>query len=84
MQGQASRNRFIETSTVSANTNINQDALKALQIAFPSGKAEQTAIGSVLSDMDAEITALETRRDKTRAVKQGMMQGTPDREVRLV
>ena len=29
---------------------------------------------TVLSDMDAEIAALERRRDKTRVVKQGMMQ----------
>ena len=35
---------------------------------------EQTAIATVLSDMDAEIAALEARRDKTRALKQGMMQ----------
>ena len=35
---------------------------------------EQTAIAAVLSDMDAEIAALEARRDKTRALKQGMMQ----------
>jgi type I restriction enzyme S subunit len=35
---------------------------------------EQTAIAAVLSDMDAEITALERRRDKTRSLKQGMMQ----------
>ena len=35
---------------------------------------EQTAIAIVLSDMDLELAALEQRRDKTRALKQGMMQ----------
>ncbi len=35
---------------------------------------EQTAIAEVLSDMDAEIVALEKRLEKTRALKQGMMQ----------
>lgn len=35
---------------------------------------EQTAIATVLSDMDLELAALEQRRDKTRALKQGMMQ----------
>lgn len=34
---------------------------------------EQRAIAAVLSDMDAELAALEARRDKLRAVKQGMM-----------
>ena len=36
--------------------------------------AEQRAIVAVLCDMDTEITALERRLDKTRAIKQGMMQ----------
>ena len=44
---------------------------------------EQTAIASVLSDMDTEIEALEHRRDKTRAIKQGMMQQLLTGRVRL-
>lgn len=35
---------------------------------------EQIAIANVLSDMDAELAALEQRLAKTRALKQGMMQ----------
>lgn len=35
---------------------------------------EQRAIAEALSDVDAEIAALEQRRDKTRTIKQGMMQ----------
>lgn len=45
---------------------------------------EQTAIATVLSDMDAEIAALEARRDKTRQIKQGMMQQLLTGRVRLV
>ena len=45
---------------------------------------EQEAIAAILSDMDAEITALERRRDKTRTVKQGMMQQLLTGQVRLV
>jgi type I restriction enzyme S subunit len=45
---------------------------------------EQKAIAAVLSDMDAEIAALEARRDKTRAIKQGMMQQLLTGRVRLV
>jgi type I restriction enzyme S subunit len=45
---------------------------------------EQTAIAAVLSDMDAELTALEQRRDKTRALKQGMMQELLTGRTRLV
>ena len=45
---------------------------------------EQVAIAEVLSDMDAEINALERRRDKVRAIKQGMMQELLTGRVRLV
>lgn len=46
--------------------------------------AEQTAIAAVLSDMDAELAALEQRREKTRALKQGMMQELLTGRTRLV
>ena len=45
---------------------------------------EQHAIAAVLSDMDAEIAALEARREKTRALKQGMMQELLTGRIRLV
>ena len=45
---------------------------------------EQTAIAQVLSDMDEEIEVLEARRDKTKALKQGMMQELLTGRIRLV
>lgn len=45
---------------------------------------EQLAIVSFLSDMDTEIAALKARRDKTRAIRQGMMQQLLTGRVRLV
>ncbi len=45
---------------------------------------EQTAIASVLAEMDAEISALEARRDKTLALKQAMMQELLTGRTRLV
>jgi len=62
---------------------INSGDVRALRIPFPRFE-EQTAIATVLSDMDAEIAALETRRDKTRALKQGMMQELLTGRIRLV
>ncbi|MBP7493496.1 MAG: restriction endonuclease subunit S, partial [Rhodoferax sp.] len=53
--------------------SLNASTIEAIEIVAP-GLAEQIAIATVLSDMDAELTALEARRDKTRALKQGMMQ----------
>jgi len=45
---------------------------------------EQIAIAALLSDMDAEIAALEAQRDKTRALKQGMMQELLTGRIRLI
>ena len=45
---------------------------------------EQVAIANVLADMDAELTALHHRRDKTRLLKQGMMQELLTGRTRLV
>ena len=45
---------------------------------------EQTAIAEVLSDMDAEIEALEARLAKARLIKQGMMQELLTGRIRLV
>ncbi len=45
---------------------------------------EQRAIAPVFSGMDAEVTALEQYRDKTRAVKQGVMQQFFMGRVRLI
>ena len=45
---------------------------------------EQEDIARVLSDMDAEIATLKRRRDKVRAVKQGMMEQLLNGRVRLV
>ena len=54
-----------------------------IEVPFPN-PAEQTAIAEVLSDMDADLAALEARVAKARAVKQGMMQELLTGKVRLV
>ena len=45
---------------------------------------EQTAIAQILTDMDAELAGLEQRREKTRALKQAMMQELLTGRTRLV
>ncbi|MGO4575011.1 restriction endonuclease subunit S [Cupriavidus sp. 2TAF22] len=57
--------------------------VKLLPILLPSVE-EQRAIAIVLSDMDTELAALEEKRDKTRALKQGMMQELLTGRIRLV
>lgn len=62
---------------------ISARQLAGIELRLPS-RAEQAAIVSVLSDIEAEIRHLELRRDKTRAVKHGMMQQLLTGRVRLV
>jgi type I restriction enzyme, S subunit len=74
----------IETLLTGSNyPAINSKDVKALQIPIPM-LVEQTAIAEILSDMDAEIAALEQKRDKTRLLKQGMMQELLTGRIRLV
>jgi len=62
---------------------INSGDVRSLEIPFPE-YAEQIAIAEVLTDMDAELAALEQRREKTRALQQGMMQELLTGKTRLV
>ncbi|HCI81534.1 MAG TPA: restriction endonuclease subunit S, partial [Ktedonobacter sp.] len=55
-------------------TSANSSQILNFQVSHVSSLDEQRAIATILSDMDAEIAALEQRREKTRALKQGMMQ----------
>lgn len=75
--------RMVERAIGSTFLEIGKRDVSSIAAKFP-GEAEQTAIATVLSDIDAEIAALETRRDKTRAIKQGMMQQLLTGRVRLV
>jgi type I restriction enzyme S subunit len=62
---------------------ISKNNVRNISIYLPD-ITEQQAIATILSDMDAEITALEQRRDKTRALKQGMMQELLTGKTRLL
>jgi len=77
-------NRQVDALLTGSNyPAINSGDVRALQIPFPN-LPEQTAIAKVLSEMDAELAALEQRREKTRALKQGMMQELLTGRTRLV
>jgi type I restriction enzyme S subunit len=51
---------------------------------MPRDPVEQAAIAQVLTDMDTELTALERRREKTRDLKQAMMQALLTGKTRLI
>jgi len=75
----------IENASVgSTMINLNQDTLGNLLVPVPPTKREQEAIATVLSDMDADIAALEDNLTKARTLKHGMMQQLLTGKVRLV
>lgn len=68
--------------STTALPSLSGGVLSSIELTLPSIQ-EQVAIADVLSDMDTEIIALEQRRDKTRALKQGMMQQLLTGRIRL-
>jgi len=65
-------------------THILNGDIAACQLFAPVKREEQTAIATILSDMDTEIQALEQRLGKTRQIKQGMMQELMTGKTRLL
>ena len=74
----------IEGEKSDSNTPyITIGTVQTMPIYMPKDKAEQVAIVRVLSDLDAEIKALEAERDKYALIKQGMMQKLLTGQIRL-
>lgn len=71
------------TSSINRRGSLRWPAFSKIRVTLPPID-EQVAIAEVLSDMETEISALENRLDKTRAIKQGMMQQLLTGKVRLV
>jgi len=84
LRTERTRRWLIDNSQASALTNINQQIADAIPVQVPPTVHEQSAIAVVLSDMDAELAALEARRNKTRALKQAMMQELLTGKTRLI
>jgi len=81
---QTQKQKFISLCGGSTFLEIGKTQLAPFVISLPDSKAEQTAIAEVLADMDTELAALEQRREKTRALKQAMMQELLTGRIRLV
>lgn len=72
-----------KAQTGGAQPHIHAKDLNPLFFSFPA-LPEQTAIATILSDMDTELAALQVRRSKTQALKQAMMQELLTGRIRLV
>lgn len=70
-------------ATGSAQLNFGPSHVKMVEISLPTFE-EQDNIATILSDMDAEISALESKLEKYRKVKLGMMQNLLTGKIRLI
>ena len=75
--------QYIQMAAGSSVQNLNKEKVAQLKLYIPALE-EQTAIASILSDMDNEIEALEQKLEKTHQIKQGMMQQLLTGKIRLV
>ena len=80
---EASKQYLQANAGTTATSIISKAAFAQLTFTLPP-LPEQTAIAQILTDMDAELSGLEQRRDKTRALKQAMMQELLTGRTRLV
>lgn len=81
---QTQKQGFISLCSGSTFLEIGKGQLRDYSVSIPEAKDEQTAIANVLSDMDAELVALDARLNKTRALKQAMMQELLTGKTRLI
>jgi type I restriction enzyme S subunit len=82
-QASAIKAQFLFYAVGTKVSGISKTNIAKLTIPVP-GREEQNAIAAVLSDMDSELAALEQRREKTGALKQGMMQELLTGRIRLI
>ena len=71
------------TSSINRRGSLRWSAFSKIHVTLPLIN-EQVAIAAVLNDVETEIVVLEKRRDKIRAIKQGMMQQLLTGRVRLI
>ncbi len=74
----------LKNSSSSGGTmlHVTKEKMESTKSIFPS-IVEQTAIATILSDMDNELQALTQKLEKARALKQGMMQQLLTGKIRL-
>lgn len=78
------KNQYIAMAAGSSVQNLNKEKVANVILNAPVSLEEQSAIASVLSSMDDEISALEAKKAKYEQIKQGMMQQLLTGKIRLV
>jgi len=77
------RKLFYSMAQGATRYNLSKSNFNKLQVSLPKPE-EQIEISNILTDMNQEITALETKLEKYKKVKLGMMQNLLTGKIRLV
>ena len=77
-------NQYVSMAAGSSVQNLNKEKVTNVLLYAPTSLQEQSAIASVLTSMDNEISALEAKEAKYEQIKQGMMQQLLTGKIRLV
>jgi type I restriction enzyme, S subunit len=74
---------WLNYNEASGVPSLSSKTIKSIRASIPL-YIEQTAIATILSDMDTEIETLQAKRNKYKAIKQGMMQELLTGRIRLL
>lgn len=78
------KRQFVFYAVGTKVTGISKTSIAKIVLTYPPTDEEQFAIASTLSDVDAELSALEQKLAKAQQIKQGMMQELLTGRVRLI
>lgn len=84
LKSEAVTDQFKRIMSGSTRSSVGMIVLRKLEISLPIEEAEQAEIAAILSNMDAEISALEEKSIKARHIKKGIMQELLTGRTRLV
>ena len=83
LKSEEGQKKLLDNVKAGSHQNLILDDIRKIEILLPT-KEEQTHIATILSDMDDEIDALETKLEKYKMLKLGMMQNLLTGKIRLV
>ena len=83
LRSSVGRRLFFSLAQGATRYNLSKTSFMKMEVPLPKPE-EQAAIAQVFSDMDADIEALEQKRDKYKAIEQGMMQELLTGKTRLI
>lgn len=75
---------IIKTYTQGGQPNLSGNIIKSIELTIPNSKVEQVRIAAILSDMDEDISVSESKLEKYRNLKLGIMQNLLTGKIRLV